>query len=217
MTDAPTFALLIAQNVKRLRGHHTMDEVASVARELGMKWTSGNIATIEAGKVRPTLQNLMVLTYTFGKLHDRPMRPSELFAGTSFIESGVGDWRTTADGLDDWWATGRDPLLPSADGLTESMMRYVERDMPEGITIGDFKGAEQRVTSRDVRLARSLDIAPRAFRMWSEQLWGRGFEDERDDRAGAGATAQKKGRVARVLKDELRAKINEQGSDDDPR
>jgi hypothetical protein len=39
-------------------------------------------------------------------------------------------------------------------------------------------------------------------------LWGQSYSAERDERAGRGANAQKKGRVARQLKADLKAVLN---------
>jgi hypothetical protein len=49
-----------------------------------------------------------------------------------------------------------------------------------------------------------------------EKLWGRSFSEERDQRGGPGANAQKRGRISRELKADLKAELKEaiNGGDD---
>lgn len=230
MTEDPTFAQVIAENVRRLRGEHTMDAVASEARHLGVKWASGNIATIEKGKVRPTLQNLLILTYALGRVNRRQIRPTELLLTEQDIDPGFPTLRTTAHDLTHWWNTGDDALHLTqkaaaefhrsiTENLAEKLAQAGEQfdRMPADLQAG-WDEVERRITTGDERIARSAGIAPRMFRLWSEHLWGRGFEDERDERAGEGASAQKKGRISRGMKAEIREKIDgAPDSDDDPR
>lgn len=219
MPETVPFGEVIAQNVRRLRGTHTMDEVATAARSLGVNWSSGNVSAIEKGKGRPTLQNLLILTHALGKVNGRKVRPSELLESLpAWIDVGIGQNMTTGVALSLWWRDGDDPLshMPPP-GM--KIVNSATAEPPEGYTVvraSDYvEPPARRVTTTDERLARSMKMEPDLFRACSEVLWKRGFEDERDDRAGEGATAQKKGRVSRTMKDELITFMRELASEED--
>jgi hypothetical protein len=53
------------------------------------------------------------------------------------------------------------------------------------------------------RLAKALGIGTPRLADLSSQLWGATFGEERDRRAGAGASRQKKGHISRGLRAEL--------------
>ena len=67
--------------------------------------------------------------------------------------------------------------------------------------LSDYGEPEQRL-ARDLGLDRERLAAEMAA------LWRRSFHAERDRRAGADANAQKKGRVARKLKAELKTVLD---------
>jgi len=60
----------------------------------------------------------------------------------------------------------------------------------------------------EARIAKGLGISALRMRLESAYLWGNSFSAERDRRAGPDANAQKRGRVSRELKAELRASIS---------
>ncbi|MGC3905381.1 hypothetical protein ACYB2S_12580 [Corynebacterium variabile] len=225
MTETITFGEVIARNARRLRGAHTMDEVATAARSLGVNWSSGNVSAIEKGKGRATLQNLLILTHALGKVNGRAIGPSELLESLpAWIDVGFGRNMTSSPSLAVWWKEGRDPLLPITPSGTRvvAMATSESADRQSDRQRGDLvQHPSARVTTTDERLARSMNLDSALFRACSELLWKRGFEDERDDRAGEGATAQKKGRVSRTMKGELiafmRELVNEEDERDDPR
>ena len=58
------------------------------------------------------------------------------------------------------------------------------------------------------RAAKSLDVELYEVAAASAYLWGKTLSDERDARAGEGASAQKRGRITRQLMDELRTALD---------
>ena len=207
MHESSTFSQVIAKNVKRLRGDFTMDELASAAKTLGVNWSSGNISAIEHGKVRPTLQNFMILTYALGKLHGRKVRPLELLESTGMIQTGIENNVTWTMDIDDWWTKGNDPLMPSPN---EKSPVYASADIKDSrpgqtiVTADSFPDPEKfRVSTTDERIAKSIEMDALEFRIKSYLLWNHSFETERDRLAGEGSSAQKKGRVTRELKEWL--------------
>lgn len=67
-----------AANVRRLRGSATLDQVATAARRLGAKWTTGRVANLECGRAAPTLENLVMAAAAIGMVHNQPIKLSEL-------------------------------------------------------------------------------------------------------------------------------------------
>ncbi|GAA4705867.1 hypothetical protein GCM10025781_26500 [Kocuria gwangalliensis] len=59
------------------------------------------------------------------------------------------------------------------------------------------------------RAAKKLEIDPAELRHWASELWGRGLEDESARRAGPDSSPQARGRVTRLLVDEIRTAIEE--------
>jgi hypothetical protein len=57
-----TAAAVMGANVRRLRGDHTAEELARHAQAWGLKWGTGRIADLEAGRVSPTLPTIYALT-----------------------------------------------------------------------------------------------------------------------------------------------------------
>jgi hypothetical protein len=63
-------------------------------------------------------------------------------------------------------------------------------------------GEPEQLLERELGLDRDRLVAEMAA------LWGKSFHAERDERAGPGANAQKKGRVARQLKADMKAVLD---------
>ncbi|MGY2744022.1 hypothetical protein [Arthrobacter sp. UYCu723] len=66
------------------------------------------------------------------------------------------------------------------------------------------------VSLAESRAAKKLSIRPLELQQRSIQLWGRSLEAEARSRAGADSTPQARGRVTRVLVDELRESVKEE-------
>lgn len=57
------------------------------------------------------------------------------------------------------------------------------------------------------RAAKTLDIDIARLQQLAEELWTRSLEEESHRRAGPGSTPQARGRVTRVLVDEIRERL----------
>ena len=79
--------------------------------------------------------------------------------------------------------------------------------MPVGVRrqVARDYGEPESLLARDLGIDRETLIAAMAAQ------WRKSYSAERDQRAGAGANAQKKGRVARELKAELKAVLDGKG------
>lgn len=67
---------------------------------------------------------------------------------------------------------------------------------------------ERRSGEAEQRAADALVVKMYALTLASVYLWGKSLSDERDARAGADASAQKRGRITRQLMDELKGVLH---------
>lgn len=73
---------------------------------------------------------------------------------------------------------------------------------------GEYRGRRRsRVSLAESRGAKKLNIRPLEFQQQAVQLWGRSLEAEALSRAGADSTPQARGRVTRLLVDEIRESL----------
>jgi transcriptional regulator with XRE-family HTH domain len=80
---------------------------------------------------------------------------------------------------------------------------------PESAT--SVRKARPRVSLAESRAAKKIGVPPLALQQHAVRLWGHSLEVEAQQRAGAESSAQARGRVTRVLVDEIRAAIEGEG------
>ena len=211
--DHPTLPEVIGQNLKRLRGDHTMDELATAGRRIGAKWSSGSIGAMETGAFKPTIETLAALALALDRLNGEPMKGkttiSELIETDGQIELAgiVTNSAALAKFLSgspsgaviDWNyvnADVRNQVLDYTDRLAN--LNLPDMDIEEAIAALDGPPS----TTED-RLAKRSNLAVEELRAWSQHLWRMTIEKKRDEEAGPGATPQKKGRVTRELLDQI--------------
>ncbi|MBJ8339999.1 hypothetical protein JGU71_13970 [Antrihabitans sp. YC3-6] len=201
-------AKVVGQNVLRLRTTYgaTTDEIATAARRFGLKWTDSRVSALEKGKVSPTLPMLIALCVTLSEVTQAEVGLGDLFQYDGLVQlterielSGAdivrlvqgtpADRRRNVVGHD---AGGR-PIVE----LTHDEFERNLRDM----------AFRQAGGEAELRAAASLNISPKRFGELAQKLWGRSFSAERNFRAGEGSSAQKRGRVARTLKSEMRERL----------
>ena len=71
-----------------------------------------------------------------------------------------------------------------------------------------FRSAERSIGLAERRAGQSLDVRPLVVALASQVLWGKSLSEERDERAGISANAQRRGRITRELLTELREHID---------
>jgi hypothetical protein len=234
----PTVAEVLGRTARELRGDRKVELVARAAKSAGLNWGTGRIADLEAGRVSPTLPTLLQLGIAFSDLLDRPISLADLFAGdgpvalnaSTIVELGelravlrgqpIGDPAPVRPHLEKIIAeTGIDHLFDE-DQKSELVLgfRRHTRHTPPGATMLQHprvREVRRSFLEADYRLIASLRMEvpgdlggfTRAA-VAMEKLWGRSFSDERDRRGGPGANAQKRGRISRELKAELKEAIN---------
>lgn len=206
--DAVPLRDVIGENARRLRGDATADDVAKAARRYGLNWGTGRISDLEHGRVSPTLPTLAALVLALGDVREANVTLGDLIDSAETI-SLTTTLKITSDQLRRFLAGGDmfEFALPSAsDAMAELRDQWPVRlhGVPAGALmrlLGDFGEPEERL-ARDLGLDRERLAAEMAV------LWRRSYHAERDRRAGVDANAQKKGRVARELKAELRTVLD---------
>lgn len=207
--DAVPLRSVIGENARRLRGDATADDVAKAARRYGLNWGTGRISDLEHGRVSPTLPTLAALVLALSDVRRAKVALGDLLGDSENISLTTA-LNVSSDQLRRFLAGGdmfEFALTSPRDTMAELRDRWPVR--LHGVTagalmrlLGDFGEPEERL-ARDLGLDRERLAAEMAA------LWrGRSFHAERDRRAGADANAQKKGRVARELKAELRTVLD---------
>lgn len=204
-------AQVIGANANRIRNDcgATLVEVAAAANILGTKWNSSTVSRIEKGRFDATPAMLVVLTWALdqvkhsagGSYTSVTMR--DLLGGddTSLEISPIA--KMSSAQLIEFLGGGIASLVigPAGKIPVDSLWKMFERFGPPGSTV-------PVVTDQDQRIARSMGIPVADLHDLSLKLWGRTLAAERDARGGESANAQKRGRITRELKAELRAVLD---------
>jgi transcriptional regulator with XRE-family HTH domain len=215
VAEVEDMATVMGRSARELRGDATLDDVAKLARACGLNWGTGRVSDLEHGKVSPTLPMMIALALIFSELRGQPVTLGDLIRGDENA-SVTTSLSVTSDELRRYLSgaavTADDQYRREAGAALESVVsgRYREdwparlQRVPKGATmrmLGDIGEPEER-------LARELGMDRTRLAAEMLALWGRSFSTERDQRSGAEANAQKKGRVARALKAELKAVLD---------
>jgi transcriptional regulator with XRE-family HTH domain len=199
---------VIGENARRLRGDATADDVAKAARRYGLNWGTGRISDLEHGRVSPTLPTLAALALALSDVRDKNVTVGELIASDETIALTTA-LNVTSDQLQRFLAGGdmsKFTLPRPSDVMAELRDRWPVR--LHGVTAGALMRLLSDYGEPEERLARDLGLDRERLAAEMAALWRRSFHAERDRRAGADANAQKKGRVARELKAELRTVLD---------
>ncbi|WP_197505508.1 hypothetical protein [Mycobacterium sp. 852002-51613_SCH5001154] len=180
--------------------------------EAGIKWGTGRVADLEAGRVSPTLPTLLVLAQAFSDLLGRPVRvKADLLAGHGQVIV-TGD--LVADLADVRGALSGPVKLAKPSPVSDEQVReHVIEMLPGMLTALSSQPAGRTAQLwriwRDCglteeRTARALGVDLGRLTDAMADLWGHTVSEERDRRAGPGASPQKRGQITRQLRDELR-------------
>ena len=203
---------VIGENLRRWRESkgHRQDDVAALARNVGLTWTQATVAQIETGR-RETLERLseLVLVSEFTGLSLGELVDSD---SPIWLAPGVGAPVPSADADAEWLMAKlggervdrglRTPADHIAGGLgpLKSQWPGAQKWKLAQVSMDSQRTAEQRV-------AAALNRDPLSVSLAAWQLWDQGLTDERDARARKqypnGANPQALGRVTRTLVDEL--------------
>lgn len=210
---------VIGQNVRRLRGDRTMDELATAGRIAGVRWSSGSIRAIETGTFKPTIETLAALTLAIDRLNGEKLRGKTTLFDllktdgqiqlTTEIVSSDESLRRFLSGEPSGSVIDQKQLRKDiATRVTEYAERLNSLNLPD-LDIEDFINLEGAPASTtEERLAKRAGIQVEELRMWAHFLWSKTIEEKRDEIAGEGATPQKKGRATRGLITQILDEMN---------
>lgn len=213
---AAPIAAVVAANCRLLRADRKADEVAKAAAQVGLKWGTGRIADLEAGRVSPTLPTLLALCQAFSNLLGRPVALADLLAGPTASQVVVTDGLVVDLGSIQAALGGAPVDLANVAPPVVGMMASAAAAVAAG---GGEDPQRRRVLfavwsgfgEAEKRAARSLGVTKEDAVATMADLWGRSLSEERDHRAAPGATAAERGHVARQLKAELAAALRTPG------
>lgn len=158
-----------------------MDDLALAAQRIGKNWASGNVSAIESGRFKTSLPQIFFICGALSELTGSPVTVEDIFMSDEPFRLDDFSPEMTGDELCAFLAGGPAKAVAARD---KAVVTFTER-----------------------RLAAKLKSDPLVIKGLAQELWGRSFEDERDARAGAGASAQLRGRRSRELQKELAARI----------
>ncbi|AJE33704.1 XRE family transcripitonal regulator [Corynebacterium humireducens NBRC 106098 = DSM 45392] len=224
MTESfPTLPQVIGANVRRLRGNHPLADVASFGRLLGVRWSSGSIHAIERGDFKATIETIALLLVALDSLETEGKTLRGSLTIRDLLEGDDLPGGQSVQ-LTDELVTSRSRILALLEGGTSGTIIDGERMLKkaaEGVkdyvnqlenlhlasdTIDHLSAVEKSgpITATEQRLSANAGIHETEFRSWALHLWGKPFEQHRDEIAGKDSTPQKKGRVSRALLAEIK-------------
>ncbi|WP_225213361.1 helix-turn-helix domain-containing protein [Corynebacterium gallinarum] len=223
-----TLSQVIGQNVRNIRAEHTLEELASHGRALGTTWSAASISAIERGEFRATIEAVSMLALSLDQLRGEGTLKGEvtsrdLFQTDKPIALGKKLVTSTDHLLQFLGGDTSGTVLDTShmmkniqEGMREWVEGYERLNLPNDSMDLYFRVEESGPqTPAEHRLAKKVGIDVQELRTWAVHLWGKSFEDHRDDIAGPDATPQKKGRVSRELLNEIEIAMKDRSSGDD--
>lgn len=160
----------------------TLDQIATASHKYESGWTSATLSHMESGGSKAdSLETLLILLATLNDLNRDDLRLSDIFIDCDAVEVGDG-FEVDEDGF--FNALGGRPV-DIADPFEHARL------IPLYATLAE------------TRLANRSGVDSEALHEACMNLYGHSLDEEAAKRAGDGATPQKRGRVTRVLADEI--------------
>ncbi|WP_096905840.1 MULTISPECIES: helix-turn-helix transcriptional regulator [unclassified Dietzia] len=186
----------------RLEAGATLQEVATQCQKYGLRWSFGRVGDLERGKVQATLPTLLALAHALSELDPEGVSLSDLLETDEDLE--VTEQLTIP-------AEERRRLLTGQ--RVKADLRTTLTDAHTGEKIAPtVNGALVLVklsrTDVERKVARDLGVSIDQLEEAMAELWGASYTEERTRRAGKGSTRQRKARVGKDLRRELREALN---------
>ena len=209
-----TLSEVVGHNARLIRGDRRADEVARAARLYGLKWNTGRVSDFEHGRLSPTVPTLLGVVLALSHITGRSVSLFELFEcdepiainETLALESERLRAYLSGTAATPLPEVVRDTVVAAFRQASESF-RQLPRHLDD-VPIDAVELAELGSGESEQRAAKELGIDLTRMIHESADLWGHSFSAERDRRAGPDANAQKRGRVSRQLKDELKVRLS---------
>ncbi|MBI3227794.1 MAG: helix-turn-helix transcriptional regulator [Mycolicibacterium cosmeticum] len=226
--EAELLAKVVGNNCRRIRSQYgiTQDELARYGRDFGLRWNASKVGDFEAGRSSPTFATVLTVSLALHSAArnssartgnaEAPVLLSELLRADDGVQVQLNDdldlpaalVAAVCEGKP--WSIGPWYLWKPTPGLeTKESLEFWRELMPGDEVVGS---PPERVLLRsgltEDRLARRLGVDRARLADLSYLLWQRTFSEERDQRAGADANQQKKGRISRELRSELEQELS---------
>lgn len=223
-------AEVVGRNARnhRLRHDAKLEDVARVAKRYGLKWSTGRVGDLEGGRMPATLPTLFALAATLGDVTGERVSIADLVWTDGWVEvnpsltvSGEALKRSVQGEPVDLVAKDLYGAVEEIFGIFEDIrQRHNEAwaDVPTELQYMDPHEVDRVEAASGVaeqRLCKEYSLAPHVLAAMSLHLWGKSFSEERDNRAGEGANAQRRGRISREMKQEIEAYLASGGTDGD--
>lgn len=223
MAEPLSLSEVIGLNARRIRleAGLTLDQVAVTAREHGLKWSESRVADLESGRVAPSLGTLFPLAVALKAAGGIDVTIPDFFStlGTSddrvevteLLTLRTSDLHRLVQGLPAkrLTVTKKTSKQTPAELITDPREEAIAAYYSQRTKLSTLAAVRRSSGATEARVARDLSMSSMLLAVLSTCLWRRSFSEERDRRSGESASPQKRGRVTRVLKDELRHSISE--------
>lgn len=218
MPDSVELSQVFAANARKLRGSAMLDDVAKAARRHGANWTPSKVSDLEHGRVAPTLANLVIAAFALTDVRGETVFVTDLVESDQTIVLAKGfdvtsdELKVILTGDEKAYSRVLDQTIDRTARSASTLGNKIRGTWPprlRKVSVGDMRRVSADCGEPEMLLARDLGIKDQD-RLVAEMaaLWGQSFRAERDKRAGSGANAQKRGRVSRALKAELKAVLD---------
>lgn len=214
VTDAVELATVVGRNAKSLRHLSTADDVARATRRYGLNWGTGRISDLEHGRVSPTLPTLVILALALSDVCGRNVTVAELVDSDQSI-SLTKDFDVTSDELkailygdEEAYRRLVNQAVGRAGAGAKAEIAAWPARLQQGVSVGELQQVYADYGEAEQLLERELGVDRGRLAAEMAALWGKAFHVKRDELAGSDANAQKKGRVSRALKAELKAVLD---------
>lgn len=207
---------IAGHNARRLRqrADKTLQDVAHAARFHGLNWSSGSVSDFESGRAATLdLARLFVVAAVLSDVTGEPVRLADLFIASGSVNLNAAQ-RVGLAALRK--ALSGEPVPKLAPPPPPHVIRLTGEPPSQHLWDQMVSGTGQRLHQRvygdfreaDERLCKKLGVSPEVGAAAMARLWEQTFVAERDQRAGPGANAQKRGRVAQHLRAELQEELS---------
>jgi len=220
----------------------TLDEIARRARVYGASWRASTVGNIERGRASLKLDTLIYLALAMSSVTGQDLAIADLLGDARALSLDKGrialkrEWFDRVLGTPLGLAPSDIPGIADPDKPEEwSDDRELHRSMERIATDEEFRSqveegavqaqyeasleppeleehAERLSTLAEQRAAKKLNIPVEQLRRTAIDLWGCPLEVESRWRAGEGSTPQGRGRVTRILIDEVHQEMERTSS-----
>lgn len=194
----------------RLDAGKSLEDVAKSVRAYGLPWSTGRVGDLEAGRAGPDIRTLLIVAAALGDVIGRPITLGDLFTGSGDV--AITDAVTVKRSALRAMLGGQPITVRPSDVASVSITLTAPNGLappqwPKGLRGWRDPELHSRVLKElretDIRVCKRIGVEPFAGAAGMAKLWGKTFVARRDELAGPGANAQRRGQISRKLQAEL--------------